>query len=80
MSVASWASKLKTLLTVQLDSDSSGSVSPPTSVDVSSDEDTFSSQNKDLEFKAIFNRDINVTPELQAQVRFPRLPSKRSLR
>ena len=66
--MTNWSSKIKKIFTVPLDSESDGSLSPPSSLGVSSDEDTVLSIGKDEEFKAIFQKRLDVAPEIQAQV------------
>ncbi len=65
---AGWATKMKSFLTLQNDSDSDGSISPPSSDD-SDDGEVIPGKVQDTEFESLFPKSLEVQQGLQAKVR-----------
>lgn len=65
-----WATKMKSLLALQAsnDTDSSGSISPPSSDESGEDEDDSVIHDADKEFESIFPKSLVVKEVLQAKV------------
>ena len=65
--VGGWALKMKSFLSIQPESDSDGSISPPTSEESSGDEAKPSTET-DKEFESLFPKSTEVKEALQAKV------------
>ena len=64
---AGWAAKMKSFLTLQNDSDSGGSISPPSSDD-SDDGEVICGNVKDTEFESLFPKSLEIQKSLQVKV------------
>jgi hypothetical protein len=64
---AGWAAKMKSFLRLQDDSDSGGSISPPSSDD-SGEDSVKGGKVNDTEFESLFPKSLEVQASLQAKV------------
>jgi hypothetical protein len=64
---AGWANKMKAFLRLQSDSDSGGSISPPSSDD-SGERDIISGNGNDADFESLFPKSLEIQDNLQAKV------------
>jgi hypothetical protein len=75
-----WATKMKSLLSLQqAEDDSSGSISPPTT-DESGHEDDSATQDTDKEFESLFSETSDVKEVLQVKVEFRSIISNQSVK